>query len=248
MAKLTRKSYQRKAMVVGATAFAGIALVATGFAAWVISSSASKILNGKVNIGKVDDKSITLNASVSSEKKNFSFEPLENDVSGRVRWDKTNSENLKITVSGDFSPAFYVNRFSIMLRIGTESEITEAGTGKTKWETNFENAANTKKFITLPTEVWCQEKTFVIDDLPNKASATDTKEFTLDIAFGWGDTFGKVNPSTYYDDVLAGQKVSDDDLKRTMQDFYDTMTAGIVGDEEIPFRVIVKADTTGAKA
>lgn len=248
MAKLTRKSYQRKAMVVGATAFAGIALVATGFAAWVISSSASQILDGKVNIGKVDDKSITLNASVSSEKKNFSFEPLENDVSGRVRWDKKNSENLKITVSGDFSPASYVNRFSVMLRIGSESEITAAGSSKTKWETNFENAANTKKFITLPTDVWCTEKTFVIDDLPNKESATDTKEFTLDIAFGWGDKFGKVNPSTYYDDVPAGQKVSDADLKATMQEFYDTMTAGIAVGEEIPFRVIVKADTTGTKA
>ena len=60
MAKLTRKSYQRKAMVVGATAFAGIALMATGFAAWVISSSATKNVQGGVQVGTISNKSIEI--------------------------------------------------------------------------------------------------------------------------------------------------------------------------------------------
>ena len=75
MAKLTRKSYQRKAMVVGATAFAGIALVATGFAAWVISSSATKNVQGNVNVGVVSDKSIEL--TVKPIAGSFSFDAKE---------------------------------------------------------------------------------------------------------------------------------------------------------------------------
>lgn len=253
MAKLTRKSYQRKAMVVGATAFAGIALVATGFAAWVISSSASKTLDGNVNIGKVSDESIKLEASISSALKNFSFEPVKEDVSGRVRWDGEHYENLSVTVSGDFSPSKYVNKFSIMLRIGTPDEIKSAGTGKTAWETNFEAAAAADKaFIVLPDEVWRKEKVIDVNTLENKTGegvAADTKKFSYDIAFKWGTTFGKMNPSEYYDKDAAGQAVSSVELKAKMKDFYDTMTATMpAGNNSIPFQVIVTADTSGSKA
>lgn len=253
MAKLTRKSYQRKAMVVGATAFAGIALVATGFAAWVISSSASKTLDGNVNIGKVSDESIKLEASISSTVKNFSFEPVKDDVSGRVRWDGEHYENLSVTVSGDFSPSKYVNKFSITLRIGTLEEIKNAGTGKTTWETNFEAAAaSDKAYIVLPEEVWCKEKVIDVKTLENKTGegvAADTKKFSYDIAFKWGTAFGGVNPSKYYDENDAGKAVSSDDLKKTMKDFYATMTNTLPeGNNSIPFQVIVTADTSGTAA
>lgn len=250
MAKLTRKSYQRKAMVVGATAFAGIALVATGFAAWVISSSANKTLDGSVNIGVVSDKSITLNAAISSEEKGFSFEPLKNDVSGRVRWDAAEGkyENLSITVSGDYSPASYVNKFTMELRIGSVEEIDEAKkkSGKTTWETNFENAV-AKNYITLPTDVWCVEKVFTASELTDKVGVENTKAFSKNIAFGWGTTFGNVNPSRYYDEITEGKAVKDEVLKTTMKDFYAVMTAGL-GEavHEIPFQVFITADTSGA--
>ena len=91
MAKLTRKSYQRKAMVVGATAFAGIALVATGFAAWVISSSATEKFKGNVQVGTISEKSIEITdialKEVDGTRDFFSFEPTKTDVSGRVRYD-----------------------------------------------------------------------------------------------------------------------------------------------------------------
>ena len=247
MAKLTRKSYQRKAMVVGATAFAGIALMATGFAAWVISSSTTKPLDGTVNIGVIKAQEIKINATLSTDK--FSFEPKENDTTGRVRWDGTNFESLTTTLTGDFSPASYVNKFTVQLRIGTEQEINEAGTGKTVWETNFETAAgSTKNYITLPEEVWCKEKVFDISSLSNKAETTDTKEFSQVISFGWGTAFAGLNPSEYYDKNETGKKVTDEVLKQTMDDFYAVMTKGTAetAKNSIPFRVIIKADTSAA--
>lgn len=248
MAKLTRKSYQRKAMVVGATAFAGIALMATGFAAWVISSSTTKPLDGTVNIGVIKSQEIKINATLSTDK--FSFEPLKNDTTGRVRWDGTNFESLTTTLTGDFSPASYVNKFTVQLRIGTEQEIENAGTGKTVWETNFETAAGTtKNYITLPEDVWCKEKVFNISSLANKTGEgiEDTKEFSQVISFGWGTAFGGLNPSEYYD-TGAGKAVTDEVLKQTMDDFYAVMTKGTAetAKNSIPFRVIIKADTSAA--
>lgn len=247
MAKLTRKSYQRKAMVVGATAFAGIALMATGFAAWVISSSTTKPLDGTVNIGVIKAQEIKINATLSTDK--FSFEPKKDDTTGRVRWDGTNFESLTTTLTGDFSPASYVNKFTVQLRIGTEEEIDAAGTGKTVWETNFETAAGTaKNYITLPEEVWCKEKVFDISGLSNKAETTDTKEFSQVISFGWGTAFAGMNPSEYYDKNETGKKVTDEALKQTMDDFYAVMTKGTAetAKDTIPFRVIIKADTSAA--
>ena len=52
MAKLTKKSYQRKAMVMGGIVFASCALFATGFAAFVVSSSASYGWNRNKQISK----------------------------------------------------------------------------------------------------------------------------------------------------------------------------------------------------
>lgn len=248
MAKLTRKSYQRKAMVVGATAFAGVALMATGFAAWVISSSTTKPLDGNVNIGVIKAQEITINATLSTDK--FSFEPKKDDTTGRVRWDKTNFESLTTTLKGDFSPASYVNKFTVELRIGTEEEINDAKAknGKTVWETNFETAAgSTKNYITLPEDVWCKEKVFEISSLTNKAETTDTKEFNQVISFGWGTAFGGMNPSEYFDVHVDGKKVTDEKLKETMNDFYAVMTTGTAETKDsIPFRVIITADTSAA--
>ena len=155
---------------------------------------------------------------------------------------------MTTTFAGDFSPASYVNKFTVQLRIGTEQEIENAGTGKTVWETNFETAAGTtKNYITLPEEVWCKEKVFDISGLSNKAETTDTKEFSQVISFGWGTAFGGLNPSEYYD-TGAGKAVTDEVLKQTMDDFYAVMTKGTAetAKNSIPFRVIIKADTSAA--
>ena len=96
MAKLTKKSYRRKRMLMGLALFMSVALISTGFAAWVISSSVEKNVDSNVQVGTVSDKSIGLTVEfmsvdgfdgIQDTDKMFQFEPNRKDRSGRVRYE-----------------------------------------------------------------------------------------------------------------------------------------------------------------
>lgn len=282
MAKLTRKSYQRKAMVVGATAFAGIALVATGFAAWVISSSATKNVQGGVQVGTISEKlitfgEITIKATDGTDRNYFSFEPTKEDKSGRVRCDGENWENLSLKVKGTYSPASYVNKFSLGLRMGTVNAGDNKFTVGANDETRMEKA-QTDKYIVLP-ECWAggtaaSTKADGVSVVTNGAGADasgfnitvqdDVATFEYTISFVWGDHFKgtkdgaqkNLNPSEYYDSEEGFAAYADEEYKTDLIRFYEGMTGQTYSkdpSETDPFKtlnfaVIVKADTTGSAA
>lgn len=246
MAKLTRKSYQRKAMVVGATAFAGVALVATGFAAWVISSSATEKFKGNVQVGTISEKSIEITdialKEVDGTRDFFSFEPTKTDVSGRVRYDgKDNYENLSLVVTGKYKPASYVNKFSIGLRMGT----FDGGGNFTPDETaekRIEDAAKVSNYINLP-DCWAGAPTggdgvtfntkgteFTSTDGNGKITvgADGVASFTYTISFEWGDHFKdgskNLNPSEFYDSTTGKADYDDKGFKTDLAAFYKAMT------------------------
>lgn len=262
MAKLTRKSYQRKAMVVGATAFAGIALVATGFAAWVISSSATKNVQGGVQVGTISNKSITfgdITLKALDEKDSrtyFSFEPTKEDKSGRVRCDGDNWENLSLKVKGTYSPASYVNKFSIGLRMGTVNAADNKFTVGTEDEKRMEKA-QTDQYIVLP-ECWAggeaakdTNKADGVSVDTNGAGANasgikitvadDVATFEYTISFAWGDHFKgtkgetqqNLNPSEYYDSKEGLAAHPGEEYKADLAKFYEGMT-GTKYDEKKP--------------
>lgn len=280
MAKLTRKSYQRKAMVVGATAFAGIALVATGFAAWVISSSATKNVQGGVQVGTISNKSIKITevdfeepgpvGAGETARKYFSFEPTKGDNTGRVRCDGENWENLSLKVTGKYSPADYVNSFSIALRMGTVD-----GKGDFTVDTQAETrlaAAQTANYITLPA-CWAggtdgkgvtvntnaagivgdaKDMAITIKEVDGKKVAS----FTYTISFAWGSHFNNMNPSEYYDTTEGENTYKGNDYLTDLGNFYNAMTGKTYDPEakptkayeEMNFAIIVNADTSGAAA
>ena len=120
MAKLTRKSYKRKKIAFAAVILGGVALVSSGFAAWVLSANATGNATGGVTVGEVKDASLEMTITrqeynfKTSEWDNklddlngakFCFEPKKNDVQGtpadgqtqnRVFNDGTNFEQLEI--------------------------------------------------------------------------------------------------------------------------------------------------------
>jgi hypothetical protein len=113
MARLTKNSYRRKIVVFGLLVFMSIALISTGFAAWVMSQGAKEETSGNVTIGVVEDGRITLSNLVykpvvnkynddysdtveltgtdydiaTSDGLNFKFEPLFNDKNGAITWE-----------------------------------------------------------------------------------------------------------------------------------------------------------------
>lgn len=233
MATRTKKSGQRKAFAVGIAAFASVCLIATGFAAWVISAKAEKKETGNVDIGKVSSADVKI--EVDQEDKNktgvltaengFSFNPDATDNSGRVRYDGTNAEKRKLQLSGKVGPQRFVTSFKIRLDITTGKD--EKGNPVKDAEANqrFKDAA-TAKYIVLPpcfdNDVELYGTKYYTADSSKDNNATAT--FNYDIAFSWGEKFGGQNPGLYYDENETGKKVSDADVSKTLNEFYKALT------------------------
>ena len=236
MATRTKKSGQRKAFAVGIAAFASVCLIATGFAAWVISAKAEKTETGNVNIGKVSSADVKITVAqedgttgVLTAENGFSFNPDATDDSGRVRFDGTNAEKRKLHLNGTVGPQRFVTSFKIRLDIAKQ----EKNGDKTEWVADEDankrfKAAETATYIVLPdcfgTDVELYGTQYYVEDTsPNKGN--DAKAtFNYDIAFSWGDKFGGQNPGLYYDENETGKNVSDADVSKTLNEFYKTLT------------------------
>ena len=59
MSKITRRSYKRKKIIMGVVLFGAVGLVSTGFAAWVLSASATSDNSANLKVGTVSDNSMT---------------------------------------------------------------------------------------------------------------------------------------------------------------------------------------------
>lgn len=268
MATRTKKSGQRKAFAVGIAAFASVCLIATGFAAWVISAKAEKKETGNVDIGKVSSADVKIEVDqedktttgVLAAGNGFSFNPDATDNSGRVRYDGTNAEKRELQLSGKVGPQRFVTSFKIRLDITTGKD--EKGNPVKDAEANqrFKDAA-TAKYIVLPpcfdndAELYGTDYYKADSSKDNNATAT----FNYDIAFSWGDKFGGQNPGRYYDENETGKKVSDSEVSKTLNDFYKALTGvdpttasgdttasenpATVQDGQLKFLVTLTADT-----
>lgn len=263
MATRTKKSGQRKAFAVGIAAFASVCLIATGFAAWVISAQAKKNENGNIAIGTVNSANIKIKVDQDTDDDGqldgvgFSFNPKESDKSGRVRNDGTNFENLGFTLTGTVGPQRFVTSFKVRLDIVKEKIVSGADEGaKKEWEVDTKAnarfvAAQDANYITLP-DCFGQDVDLrtagggytASSDTDDNAVAT----FSKAINFGWGTVFGGENPGEYYDTNEQGKAVSDDDVEKTLSKFYTALT-GVEDteqaktDQSLNFRITLTAGT-----
>lgn len=175
MAKLTRNSYKRKIILFGVIVFMSIALISTGFAAWVMSQEKKQSTSGNVSVGAVTEGNIevTLDELIV---KDFKFEPKEGDDTGRVRSDRTNFESLTVTVTGTIKNTQFLKEATIKMNVKDAVK-----------------QAETAGYIILPE---CANSEVV---LTLTESGTNEKKFSYDITFKWGSKFGNVNPGEYYD-------------------------------------------------
>ncbi len=175
MAKLTRNSYKRKIILFGVIVFMSIALISTGFAAWVMSQEKKKSTSGNVTVGAVTEGNIEVILDELTVK-DFKFEPKESDTTGRVRNDKTNFESLTVTVTGTIKNTQFLKEATIKMNVKDAVK-----------------QAETAGYIILPE---CANSEVV---LTLTESGTNEKKFSYDITFKWGSKFGGENPGEYYD-------------------------------------------------
>lgn len=214
MARLTRNSYKRKIILFAVFVFISIALISTGFAAWVMSNDAQVDSNGNVSVGVVADSSlgITINKD-AFEAFTYQFEPKEGDNSGRVRLEKPTSENP--------TPLHEQLSFKIEGTI-TNPDILASLTVQIELPAGIQAAVN-EGFIVAPE---CAKG--AVEVTVDKS----TGKFEKEIAFVWGAKFNSLNPSEYYDEDPAGVLVKNDVVKQTLEDlrayvygYYGEMTA-----------------------
>lgn len=219
MVKMTRKSYKRRKIILGVSLFSSVALVSTGFAAWVLASQAEATESGNITVGTVSDSSITISNVQFEGKDSFIFEPKQDDTTGRVRNDGENFENLSVTVTGEISPKTYVTGATIQLTV--PEGITTA-------------ASEAKNYIVLPS---CVETPQALDIASNVVE--DTIHFEYTITFEWGSAFNGKNPGEYYDDDETGKLVDDETMKSTLEDLRTCIYNS--QEEEPTFTVTIKA-------
>lgn len=125
--RLTRRSYRRKLIMFGVSIFMSLALVATGFAAWILSNDANQQKSGAVEIAAVHEESVDIgditfvkdDANDEKEKADqFTFEPLKGDTNGRVRYDgKSHPENLDVKFK------WYIDNYQVLGAIFVDFKI-----------------------------------------------------------------------------------------------------------------------------
>lgn len=225
---MTRNSFKRKAIIFGVMIFMSIALISTGFAAWIISTNKDGEATGNIQVGVISEKNIQV-LDVKLSATSFEFEPAKDDNNGRLRWDGSKHEILSTTVTAYVTNTQYLKELNIKL------DLSEA--------VGVQNAA-TSEYINLPTCVTAVDvKDTHLAELgtgedfqynaskkyselteTEKAACGTIKKLTYEITFTWGEKFGNTNPSLYYD--AAGKSISDDAMKAEMIAFrkamYDT--------------------------
>lgn len=221
MAKLTRKSYKRKKIAFAAVILGGVALVSSGFAAWVLSQDKTANGGGAFTVGRVEDGSLEMEITSELLKKEivsnvvqdkwvsgnpsdgtdkFVFDSEFNDKKGRVKYKAGTEEYEQLSI-----------RYTAKITSDTDSfgKLTINMDSNTWVEQHVTNGE-----IVAPD---CYKNDLVIGgtgiDVANNlhvSSTPDTKTkknvWTIQttVSFKWGEKFDGLNPSVYYDNDYTG--------------------------------------------
>ena len=243
MARLTRNSYKRKIIVFGLLVFMSIALISTGFAAWIMSQEAKEETSGNVSVGVVDDSRITFenvkyemvildnegNPLTGTQYDNaveeglrFMFEPRYGDKSGAIQWDgvekyeapSQENENIEKKVSCE------------IIKLDVSGYITNHALLKDgEFTVNLVVTESVKncidnKYISLNdfgTSPVKDEQTSNYT-YTRQIAPDDNGYFSYSVEFVWGEKFGGANPSlsTDRDDITNAEL---DVIKKNLEDF-----------------------------
>lgn len=225
MKKVTRHAFSKKAIMITASLFVTLALITTGFAAWLISSGASGESTGNITTATIDDARLGLTVAMAEGKDFVCFGPQADDNHPDIRYkkpkagEKDDKEVLTATVTGTIKNYDRLKEFNITIKI-SDKALTAAGytwTGTNEGESSRTYTYNAEKayislpeyavdtdgrFLPLPSDMskTTAPKTISAGDSKFTDGATENeKRFTFDVTFGWGEKFKGCNPGKYLD-------------------------------------------------
>lgn len=230
MKKVTRHAFSKKAIMITASLFVTLALITTGFAAWLISSGASDEGTGNITTATIDDARLGLTVAMAEGKDFVCFGPQADDKHPDIRYkapvgdEKDDKEVLTATVTGTINNYDRLKEFNITIKISDKALTaagytwTETNEGSLKNRTYTYNAGNAcislpeyavdtdGRFLPLPSDTskTTAPKTISAGDSMFTDGATENeKKFTFDVTFGWGEKFEGCNPGRYLDREVA---------------------------------------------
>lgn len=232
MKKVTRHAFSKKAIMITASLFVTLALITTGFAAWLISSGASGEGTGNITTATIDDARLGLTVAMAEGKDFVCFGPQADDKVPHIMYDlpkdgeKDDKEVLVATVTGTIKNYDRLKEFKITIKISDKALTaagytwTETNEGSLKNRTYTYNAGNAcislpeyavdkdGRFLPLPSDPFNKTtapKTISAGDSMFTDGATENeKKFTFDVTFGWGEKFEGCNPGKYLDGEEPG--------------------------------------------
>lgn len=227
MKKVTRHAFSKKAIMITASLFVTLALITTGFAAWLISSGASGEGTGNITTATIDDARLGLTVAMAEGKDFVCFGPQADDIVPDIRYrapkegEKDDKEVLVATVTGTIKNYDRLKEFKITIKISDKALTaagytwTETNEGSLKNRTYTYNAGNAcislpeyavdkdGRFLPLPSDPsnkTTAPKTISAGDSMFTAGANENeKKFSFDVTFGWGAKFEGYNPGKYLD-------------------------------------------------
>lgn len=223
MKKITKRHYNRKLLIFGLMLFISIAMVSTGFAAWVMSNGAEATDQGGVQIGVVKDGNLTFSnvgfkKEGDEEIKDFIFEPASTDNTGNIRpefddqGNVINPENLTVTIIGTISPVEFLDTVTVSIKLpdGVVEAILEGYLEAPKCAINAEllavyNEDDDEDNDLGPVTIIDNGAALTVEGLTYTANSSSIS-FEYDIAIGWGTKFYDaesekcLNPSIYLDE------------------------------------------------
>lgn len=225
MAKLTKKQYARKRLMTAAIIFVAVVLIVTGVAIWLLFSALNGSLGANITVGGVVDSPLDFarlsldGIEVDLEGRDrhvdtgFRFDSAENDFDGRLMWDGTNHEKMSTEVDVVIDHAQYLQKFEFVLEFPA-GVIEAAKKGYLDISEYYDFEKEESKRIEIP----ITQGTFIKEQ--------DAWRLKFTLTLGWGQVFGEVNPSIFYDD--AGADISYEEMRSTMNDFYDMIMSAAV--------------------
>lgn len=240
---------KRKGIILASAILGSVAVVSTGFAAWVISSPTTTTETGNIQVETVTDNRTSFEVAFADGNKSVKFaapETMDNDRAWLTNDSTKDKEDLTASfdVTVKKANAAASGKVKVTLEIGTISagdnpaftnelpNILE-GNKNALGDDGKENASLT--YFTLP------------EGFKKDATGAYTMEVTLDsngkatipAVFDWGTAFGGDNPYEYYN-----KKTYSDDLGNAALTNLGALNK-LIGGKTFKFTIAHEETTTG---
>ncbi|MBQ1261318.1 MAG: hypothetical protein IIY01_00145, partial [Clostridia bacterium] len=224
-------------IVFGLAIFLAFGMISTGFAAWLISSAATKDADAPVEVDTIVDKSFVLTIDQLTDNgwngDKISFDAVKDDTTGRVKHqpeaDGDLGEQPELTLSGTVTN---------VAALGKQPDGNNEGVLKIEitLPDSLKNAI-TEKYLTVSYTVGATGSvtTLTSNTLWVKPDAS-TGEFSITLKFGWGEKFNGMNPSLYYDQITNPEQegyIPDAQMKTELAAFRATLIGANAEDADV---------------